>query len=217
MNAEIYYNKIVYGKNSPERRDMKNKKIFLQRTTKETDLTIELDTSGDGGIEIKTQLPFLNHLLHSMAFHGNFSLKINGVGDIDVDPHHLVEDVGLVLGDALFKTIEQFGPVMRFGHSVIPMDEALSEVTIDAGGRAFCLYRADYPQPYSGSFNMSLLNEFFHAFAAKANMTIHAQCRCGENSHHMAESLFKALGKAIYQAYQPLKEGSPVLSTKGII
>lgn len=196
---------------------MKNRKILLQRTTKETDLTVELDISGDGGIEIKTQLPFLNHLLTAMAFHGNFSLRINGIGDVDVDPHHLVEDIGLVLGDALFKSVEQFGPVTRFGHSVIPMDEALSEVTIDVSGRPFCHYRADYPQPYSGSFSMALLNEFFYALAGKAQITLHAECRYGENSHHMAEALFKALGKAVSQAYQPLGEGINVLSTKGKI
>ncbi len=196
---------------------MKNKKILLQRATNETDLTVELDISGDGGIEIKTQLPFLNHLLTSMAFHGNFSLRVNGIGDVEVDPHHLVEDVGLVIGDAFFKTIEQFGPVMRFGHSVIPMDEALSEVTVDASGRPYCIYKADYPQPYSGAFSMSLLNEFFHAFTVKAQITLHAECRYGKNSHHMAESLFKAFGKALSQAYQPVKDGAGVLSTKGKI
>ena len=196
---------------------MSNKKIIITRKTKETDLTLELDFSGNGKTEIKTELPFFDHLLNAMAFHGNFSLKINGKGDIDVDPHHLVEDVGIVLGDALRQTIEQFGAVKRFGHSVIPMDDALSEVTIDASGRPFCFYKADYPQACSGNFDMSLLKEFFTALTGKAHITIHAECRYGENSHHMAESLFKALGKAIKLAYQPLADGSSVLSTKGVI
>ena len=196
---------------------MNNKKILIKRKTKETDLTLELDILGSSETEIKTELPFFNHLLNSMAFHGNFILKIDGKGDIDVDPHHLVEDVGIVLGDALKQTMQQFGPIARFGHSVIPMDDALSEVTIDASGRSFCFYKADYPQKLSGSFDMSLVKEFFTAFCGKAGITIHAECRRGENSHHMAESLFKALGKAIKQAYTPLKAGSDVLSTKGLI
>ncbi len=196
---------------------MNSRKILLQRTTKETDITVELDLSGEGGIEIKTQLPFFNHILTSMAFHGNFALKISGVGDIDVDPHHLVEDIGLVLGEALNKTIEEFGPVMRFANSVIPMDDAVSEITIDAGGRAYCVFKADFPQPYSGNFDMSLLKEFFTALVNKSQMTLHAECRYGENSHHMAESLFKALGRAIQKAYQPLEKGKDVLSTKGMV
>ncbi len=196
---------------------MNNKKILITRKTKETDLTLELDILGSGETEIRTELPFINHLLTSMAFHGSFTLKLDGTGDIDVDPHHLVEDIGLVMGEALEKTALQHGPVARFGHSVIPMDDALSEVTIDVSGRPFCFYKADYPQNRSGSFDMSLLKEFFNALAGKAHITIHAECRHGENSHHMAESLFKALGKAIKQAYKPLKEGSNVLSTKGLI
>ena len=196
---------------------MGDKKILIKRKTKETDLTLELDILGSREAEIKTDLPFFNHLLTAMAFHGNFSLKIEGTGDTDVDPHHLVEDIGLVFGDALRQTAQQYGYVTRFGHSVIPMDDALSEVTIDVSGRPFCFYKADYPQPCSGSFDMPLLKEFFTALAGKANITIHAECRHGENSHHMAESLFKALGKAIKQAYLPLKDESSVLSTKGLI
>ena len=196
---------------------MSNKKILVARKTKETNLTLEFDILGSGETKLNTELPFFDHLLNSMAFHGNFNLKITGTGDIDVDPHHLVEDVGIVLGDALKQTAQQYSPITRFGHSVIPMDDALSEVTIDVCGRPFCFYKADYPQARSGSFDMSLLREFFNALAGKANIVIHAECRYGENSHHMAESLFKALGKAIKQAYQPLKEGSSVLSTKGVI
>ena len=198
---------------------MSNKKILITRKTKETNLTLELDILGSGETEIKTELPFLNHLLTSMAFHGNFNLKIDGTGDIDVDPHHLVEDIGLVLGDALKQTAGQYGVVARFGHAVIPMDDALSEVTIDVSGRPFCFYKADYPQTRSGNFDMTLLQEFFTALTGKANIAIHAEWRRGENSHHMAESLFKALGKAIKQAYMPLKDAKAgcVLSTKGLI
>ena len=196
---------------------MSDKKIVITRKTKETDLTLELAILENASAEINTEIPFFNHLLTAMAFHGNFNLKIKGKGDIDVDPHHFVEDAGIVFGDALRQAAQQYGAITRFGHSVIPMDDALSEVTIDASGRPFCFYKADYPQPCSGNFDMSLLKEFFTALAGKAHITIHAECRHGENSHHMAESLFKALGKAIKQAYLPLKDGSNVLSTKGLI
>jgi len=196
---------------------MSNKKILVTRKTKETDLKLELNILGSREAEIKTDVPFFNHLLTAMAFHGNFTLKITGTGDTDVDPHHLVEDIGLVLGDALAQTAKEYVHLARFGHSVIPMDDSLSEVTIDVCGRPFCFYKADYPQTNSGSFDMALLKEFFTALAGKACITIHAECRHGENSHHMAESLFKALGKAIKQAYQPLKDENKALSTKGVI
>ena len=148
-----------------------------------------------------------------MAFHGGFSLQIEGKGDLEVDPHHLVEDVGIVLGTAFSRIVEDFGSVARFGHAVIPMDDALSEVTIDACGRPYLVYRADFPQARSGNFDMWLTREFFGGLATSARINLHAECRYGLNSHHMVESLFKATGKALSQAFAPV-EGAP-LSTKG--
>jgi imidazoleglycerol-phosphate dehydratase len=149
-----------------------------------------------------------------MAFHGAFSIRVEALGDTDVDPHHLVEDVGLVLGDTLAKLSWDTGPVKRFGHAVIPMDEALSEVTVDVSGRPSLIYQASFPQSHAGDFDLALLREFMVALSGRARISLHGTVRYGENSHHMAESLFKALGKAIGQAYT---FEDKVLSTKGAL
>ena len=187
----------------------------ITRKTKETEISILLDMSASGEPEIDTELPFFDHILHSMAFHGGFSLKITARGDIDVDPHHLVEDTGLVLGDALLSTIEDTQSIARYGNGIIPMDEALSEVTIDACGRPYLVYRAEYPQDRSGSFDMWLIREFLLALSNRARINIHAHCRYGDNSHHMAESLFKALGISLKQSYSPRSDR--LRSTKGVL
>ena len=192
---------------------MKSEAVSLRRETKETDIALTLDTTNPQTISIVLGVPFFEHMLHAMSFHGALGLSIHGKGDIEVDPHHVVEDVGLVLGDAVKQYISRFGPCARFGHAVIPMDDALSEVTIDASGRPFIVYRADYPQYRSGDFDMSLIGEFLTAFANRGGLTLHCLCRYGGNSHHMAESLFKALGKALRQSLLPAAEG--VRSTKG--
>ncbi len=194
---------------------MKERKVRVERTTKETAVEVTVNLSRKGDIEIGVVgLPFLGHLLQAMAFHGGFSLKVAAKGDIEVDPHHLVEDVGLVLGEAFARAVQEFGPVRRFGHAVIPMDEALSEATIDVCGRPCLVYRADYPQASAGDFPLHLLREFLTGFANAARINLHALCRYGENGHHMAEALFKAVGKAIGAAYEPAEESAP-LSTKG--
>lgn len=189
--------------------------VAERRDTKETKVSVELDMDGRGA-EVSTGLPFFDHLLNSMAFHGRFGLRIEGEGDIEADAHHLVEDTGLVLGKALAASVEQFGPVVRFGHAVVPMDDALSEATIDAGGRPYLVYSADYPQEYCGAFSTSLIREFLLGLVNAARINLHAECRYGENSHHMAEALFKALGKAISSAYS-LYEGQNDASTKGVV
>jgi len=157
-------------------------------------------------------------MLTAMAFHGGFSLNLTGDGDIEVDPHHLVEDTGLVLGDALKEHTLINGPVQRYGHAVIPMDEALAEAVIDFCGRPTLVYSAEYPQPYSGDFDMALLHEFFAALTSRGGFALHALIRNGANSHHMAEALFKALGKALRIACTPLEGNlTEVQSTKGLL
>ena len=192
---------------------MSSRKVEVKRKTKETDITLTLNADG-GSISISTGLPFFDHLLTAMTFHGDIGINLKAQGDLEIDPHHLVEDTGLVLGAALQKTVDTYGAVKRFGHTVIPMDEALSEITLDVCGRPYLVYNADYPQEYSGQFQMSLLKEFFTAIANSAGMTIHADCKYGDNSHHMAESLFKALGKAIKISYK-LTSSEKIMSTKG--
>ena len=195
---------------------MESRKAKVVRKTKETDISIELNLDESKVPEINTGLPFFDHILYSMSFHGGFYLKISAKGDIDVDPHHLVEDTGLVLGDALKKAAETGGALARFGHFITPMDDSLAEVTVDACGRPYLVYRADYPQPNAGSFDIFLLKEFLKALSDRAGLNLHAECRYGENSHHMAEALFKSLGKALGQAYKPAESGM-VLSTKGTL
>lgn len=193
-----------------------SRKVTVERKTKETDIKLALDLSSRGNISISTTVPFFDHMLTSMAFHGGFSLTIEATGDIEVDPHHVVEDVGLVFGDALFQSLE-FGAVMRYGHSVIPMDEALSEVTIDVCKRPYLVYMAEYPQTHSGNFDMSLFREFFQALANRAQVNLHANCRYGHNAHHMSEALFKALGKTINQSYTLVGDDLGNMSTKGAL
>jgi len=194
---------------------VKERKVSVARTTKETSVEVVLNLSRKGEVDIDVEgLPFFEHLLNAMAFHGGFSVRIAAKGDIDVDPHHLVEDVGLVLGEAFARAVQEYGHVRRFGHAVIPMDDALSEATIDVCGRPCLVYRADYPQESAGTFALHLLREFLTAFTNAARINLHALCRYGENGHHMAEALFKAVGKAIEAAYKTADEEAP-LSTKG--
>jgi imidazoleglycerol-phosphate dehydratase len=191
-----------------------DRKVTIDRTTRETDISITLDPDSASEPSVRTGVPFLDHMLHSMSFHGRFSLAVKGKGDLDVDPHHLVEDVGLVLGQAFFAVQEKGGPVTRFAHAVVPMDEALSEVTIDVCGRPTLVLNAAFPQPRAGAFDLFLLREFFSGFVSQARISLHVDVRRGENAHHMAECAFKALGRALKQAYAP---GAAEMSTKGRI
>ena len=192
---------------------VKSRKAQISRATRETDIvmTLDPDSAVEGGI--RTGLPFFDHLLSSMAFHGKIGLQLEAKGDLEVDPHHLVEDTGLVLGQALAAVLEK-GPVARFGHAVIPMDEALAEVTIDVCGRPTLAWRATFRQERAGTFDVSLLREFFGALAAQARISLHVETRRGRNSHHMAEAVFKALGRALHEAYAPAADE---MSTKGRI
>jgi imidazoleglycerol-phosphate dehydratase len=190
------------------------RKIQIKRTTRETDITLTLDPDSavDGGIS--TGLPFFDHLLSSMAFHGRLGLAVDAKGDLEVDPHHLVEDTGLVLGQALAGILEKTGAVARFGHAVIPMDEALAEAVIDVCGRPTLRWHAAFPQPLAGTFDCALLREFLAALAAQARISLHVEVRRGENTHHMAEAAFKALGFALKAAYAP---SAREMSSKGRI
>jgi imidazoleglycerol-phosphate dehydratase len=187
------------------------------RTTKETDITVSLAFDAKHDVSVDTTVPFFDHMLHAFAFHGGFSLSVKATGDTNVDPHHLVEDTGLVIGECLRTIFASSGGVMRFGHAIIPMDEALSEATIDVCGRPTLAYRASFPQDYAGEFPLWLFREFFLALANRAEVALHLECRYGENAHHMIEALFKALGKAIGQAYAPIEGSAAAMSTKGAI
>jgi imidazoleglycerol-phosphate dehydratase len=191
------------------------RKARFSRKTRETDITLELDFDGPGEVSVETEVPFFDHLLEAMAFHGRFGLKLKARGDIEVDEHHLVEDTGIVLGEALKRLLEEHGPVRRFAQAGIPMDEALGEVVIDVSGRPYLVFTGTFPQQRIGTFQAILLREFLAGLANRGRMTIHAHLRYGENSHHMAEALFKALGVALSRAYAPAPSGG--MSTKGTL
>jgi imidazoleglycerol-phosphate dehydratase len=170
------------------------------------------DTSRE--MKIDTGIPFFDHMLHAFLFHGGFGADVSAKGDIDVDDHHTVEDTGIVLGSLLSMVPEQYGPITRFGHAIIPMDDALAEVVVDACGRSYLAYQVDYPQAYAGRFDLALVREFFTGFSAQARANVHVIGRYGLNGHHLAEAVFKAAGRALGQAYLPAEE---VRSTKGVL
>jgi len=186
----------------------------IKRTTRETDVSVTVEMESTGEPEITTGLPFFDHMLAAMSHHGRFRVVIKAHGDTDVDPHHLVEDTGIVLGQCFDEIFRSTGSVKRFSHHVVPMDEALSEATVDVCGRATLRYDASFPQDYSGDFPMWLFREFFLGLVGGAKFSLHLRCRYGENAHHMIESLFKALGRALGEAYTP---DSAAMSTKGSI
>jgi imidazoleglycerol-phosphate dehydratase len=196
---------------------MESRIITVNRKTGETDIRIKLDPENTEPLSVLSSIPFFDHLLQSMAFHGGFSLDLKASGDTDVDYHHLVEDTGLVLGTAFFDYFQAVGGVRRFGFQSIPMDEALSTVTIDVCGRPCLVYNIDFPQPICGEFDMALLREFFTAFTNNARINLHITNSYGKNSHHIAESVFKAFGKCLKAAYTPVSGNSGQMSTKGKI
>jgi len=193
---------------------MPSRKAEVSRKTRETEISIVLDFDLAAESVVRTGLPFFDHLLSAMSFHGGFHLNLTGQGDLEVDPHHLMEDTGLVLGQALAEILGTSGPIARFGYAAIPMDEALAEVVLDVCGRPTLAWKAEFPQPRAGLFDLSLLKEFFTALAGRAGMSLHACVRYAENGHHAAEALFKALGKATSMAYSP---SGRQMSTKGRI
>jgi imidazoleglycerol-phosphate dehydratase len=191
-----------------------SRRAEIERNTKETQIKAVLDFDATASIDVTTGLPFFDHMLTAMAFHGGFGLSLHAKGDLEVDPHHVVEDTGIVLGACLEAVFRNGGPVRRFGHAVIPMDEALAEATVDVCGRPTLTYRADLPQNYAGDFPLWLMREFFAGLSIGARIALHLACRYGENAHHMVEALCKALGKALGQAYASVQHD---MSTKGTI
>ncbi|MFY9197761.1 MAG: imidazoleglycerol-phosphate dehydratase HisB [Acutalibacteraceae bacterium] len=186
----------------------------LQRKTNETDIAINLNLDG-GEVDINTGIGFFDHMLTALAVHSGFGLKISAKGDLQVDGHHTVEDVGIVLGMAFAKALGDKGGIARFGNMSIPMDEALSSVVLDISGRPFLVFCARFEQEKVGDFDSCLCEEFFRAFAFNAGITLHANSLYGTNTHHQIESLFKALAHALKMAVVQIDGG--VLSTKGTL
>ena len=188
----------------------------IERRTKETEITVELDLDGAGDYEIATGIPFFDHMLESFARHGLFDLRLSAKGDLAVDTHHTIEDVGIVLGQAVAQALGDKAGIYRYGHAYVPLDEALSRVVIDLSGRPGLFYNVDYTRARVGDFDVDLLREFFQGFVNHAMVTLHLDNLKGDNANHQAETLFKAFGRALRMAVAPdPRMGKNVPSTKG--
>ncbi len=187
----------------------------VDRTTKETQIQIEIELDGKGEVNIDTGIGFFDHMLTLLGIHGRFDLKIKAKGDLDVDYHHTVEDTGIVLGRALAKAYGDKISIKRYGVSYIPMDEALSRVVVDLSSRPFLIMKTDCPVEKIGQMDSELFEEFFRAIAFNAGMTLHIETFYGTNGHHIYESVFKAFGRALKESCMIDCEINGVMSSKG--
>ena len=188
----------------------------LERKTKETGISIRLALDGGGRYDIQTGIPFLDHMLTLFCVHGFFDLTLKAQGDIAVDCHHTVEDVGLLLGDALNQALGDRKGIRRYGHAVTPMDDALGTVALDLSNRPFLVYRVpSIPAQQGSPFDLMLAKEFFRAFANRGGLNLHIDVPYGENQHHIIEAVFKSLGRSLHAACQQDRRISDVRSSKG--
>jgi imidazoleglycerol-phosphate dehydratase len=176
------------------------RKIQESRKTKETDISLALNLDGTGNSNLVANLPFLEHMLDQTTRYSSIDLDLDAKGDLEIDAHHTVEDIGITLGAAFDKALGDKKGIHRFGYAYIPLDEALSRVVIDFSGRPGLIYNVSYPRARVGEFDVELLSEFFHGFSNHAKATIHIDNIRGKNAHHIAETIFKAFGKAIKMA-----------------
>lgn len=189
----------------------------IHRKTAETEVELQLTLDGIGQSQIATGVGFLDHMLTLLAKHGAFDLSLKAVGDLDVDQHHTVEDVGICLGQAFREALGEKVGIRRYGHFALPMEETLCTVALDLGGRAYFVYQADFPTQKIGDFDSELIGDFWHAFANNALCNLHINIAYGRNSHHIAEAIFKATARALRNAseHDPRQKGVP--STKGTL
>ncbi|WP_417094378.1 imidazoleglycerol-phosphate dehydratase HisB [Intestinimonas timonensis] len=186
----------------------------IQRKTKETDIQLSLSLEG-GEVSVSTGIGFFDHMLTAFAFYGGLGLKLEVQGDLEVDGHHTVEDVGIVLGQTMSRALGDRKGIRRFASAYIPMDEALCFTALDFSNRPFLVFDADMPQPMIGAYDACLTEEFMRAFAVNSGLTLHMKCLYGKNAHHITEALFKSLGVAVKEAVAIT--GTGVTSTKGVL
>ncbi|THD74302.1 MAG: imidazoleglycerol-phosphate dehydratase HisB [Phenylobacterium sp.] len=190
----------------------------VARDTKETKIRVLVDLDGTGVSEISTGIGFFDHMLDSFARHGGIDLKVETKGDLHIDMHHTVEDTGIVIGQAVNKALDGFKGVRRFGHAYIPMDETLTRCAIDLSNRPYLIWKVEFRTPKVGEMDTELFKEFHHAFAMHAGACVHLETLYGTNSHHVAESGFKALARALRQAVElDPKSLGHAPSTKGVL
>lgn len=195
---------------------MDTRKAEIKRNTKETEIALGIDLDGTGIAKLDTGIPFFEHMLDQVARHGLIDLTIEAKGDIQVDAHHTIEDVGITLGQAVSKAIGAKKGIRRYGHAYVPLDEALSRVVIDFSGRPGLEYRVEFPRGRVGDFDVDLIHEFFQGFCNHAQATLHIDNLRGQNSHHIAETVFKAFGRALRMGLErDPRMAEMVPSTKG--
>lgn len=197
---------------------MPDRTATVERNTLETQIRVSINLDGRGDRQLEIGVPFLEHMLDQIARHGLIDLSIQATGDLHIDAHHTVEDVGIVLGQALTQAIGDKTGIRRFGQAYVPLDEALSRVVVDLSGRPGLEYNVDYPRARIGSFDVDLFREFFQGLVNHAGMTLHVDNLRGRNAHHVAETVFKAFGRALRMACEldPRLEGITP-STKGLL
>ncbi len=195
---------------------MSARQASIKRDTRETRISVSLDLDGTGEGSFQIGVPFLEHMLDQVARHGLFDIEVQASGDLDIDAHHTVEDIGIVLGQAFAEALGDKKGITRYGHAYVPLDEALSRVVIDFSGRPGLEYRVNYPRARIGSFDVDLVHEFFHGFVNAGQVTLHIDNLHGINAHHIAETVFKAFGRAARMAVSlDPRVGDSVPSTKG--
>lgn len=186
---------------------------FVSRKTRETDISINMNIDGNGSFNGTSGVGFFDHMLNSFAVHGKMDIELKAEGDLHVDCHHTVEDIGIVLGQVFNKALGDKKGITRFGDSLIPMDEALAQAVIDISGRPFLVFNAEFNKPMVGDFDTDMVVEFFRAFAMNAGITLHINLIYGQNAHHCIEAIFKAVAHSIRKAVEI--SSSEILSTKG--
>lgn len=197
---------------------MSSRNAKIERNTLETQISVQLDIDGSGAGKIDTGIAFLDHMLDQVVRHGQFDITIQAKGDLHIDDHHTVEDTGITLGQAFNKAMGDKKGVRRYGHAYVPLDEALSRVVVDFSGRPGLFYYADYPRARIGEFDVDLIVEFLQGFVNHAQVTLHVDNLRGSNAHHIAETIFKALGRALRVACEMDERMSDQLpSTKGAL
>ena len=189
----------------------------VKRKTSEVFVTIDLNLDGKGEFEIDTGIPFFNHMLAQLSKHGYFDLNLKASGDINVDFHHTVEDVGLALGEAFLEALGDKKGISRFGEAFVPFDESLAFTSVDLSGRPYCVYLVEAPKSKTGDFDIELSEEFFKSLANSLKCNLHIELKYGNNLHHIIESIFKAVGRALDKATKIDNRSKDIPSTKGTL
>jgi imidazoleglycerol-phosphate dehydratase len=194
---------------------MADREAKFERKTKETDIRVEMNIDGIGKYDIDTGVGFLDHMLTHLSKHGKIDMSVKAKGDIEVDPHHTVEDVGIAIGECLTKALGDKKGIARYGNSSVPMEDAMASVAVDLSGRPFCVYDVKYRTEKIGDFDVECIEEFLRSFANSGKFNLHVNVPYGTNSHHIAEAIFKALGQSLAKAVKIV--GDDIPSTKGTL